>query len=161
MPRIRRQGRLLVALLALALVFAGLAVWLPDSLVRRIPVATGAVWTGALFYLDRRLRRGGGEVWWTSLRWGAVSCALLTVLLLLLDVRGRFGWPEAVVAVATLAAFVRWVWQTAVELGRAQRRKAEPPAEVLGLARRRERQSWARPPLMNGKRHAAPEKWDA
>lgn len=161
MHRIRRHGRLLVALLALVLVFAALALWLPDALVRRIPAATGAVWTGALFYLDRRLRRSGGEAWWTSLRWGAVSCGLLTVLLLLLDVRERFGWPEAVVAVATTAAFARWVWQTAVELGRARRRKVEPPAEVLGLARRQARRSWARPPRPLGKRHATPEKWDA
>lgn len=161
MLSIRRQGRILAALLTLAVLLVVLVRWLPDGLVRHIPVVTGAAWTGALLYLDVRLRRGGGEAWWTSLRWGVASCGLLTVLLLLLDVREHFGWPEAVVGVAALAALVRWVWRTAVELGQARRQRAEPPRQVLGL-RPRERQSWSGrvPPRTNGKRQRA-EKWDA
>ena len=125
-----------VALLgAAALAAAGAVALLPDSVIRWVPTAVGALWTGAMVWFARRLRHDP-LAGWRSVRSGAIACGLLTLLAFSAGLRQRLGTPELVLAVPAAIGLGVWARQTVREL-RLRRRLPPGPAEpVLRLGER-------------------------
>lgn len=131
-----RAGTIAAVVLAGAAVAAGLVYGLPEDWAAWIPAATGAAWTVGLAWLGRRLGRLEGGSPGRSLGWATLACGLLTVLLVLLQVRGRVGVPEIVVLGGVAVAFGCWVVESVRERRRASRDRQRLPGSDPGPWRR-------------------------
>jgi hypothetical protein len=146
------RGRYFLVWLLLVLAGAGAAVLLlyalPEPALRWAPIAVGALWTIGLLYYDRVIRRDPGRFGLIGAvaraagpRSAALVCGLLTLLLLQVTLRGKFGWPELITGVLSILFLLRWLVAT-LRMIRSSSRRSQ------GMRRKPER--WR--PLRPGRR---------
>jgi hypothetical protein len=121
---------------------------LPEPALRWAPIAVGSLWTIGLLYSDTVIRRDPGRFGLigevaraAGPRSAALVCGLLTLLLLQVSLRGKFGWPELLTGVLAILFLLRWLVAT-LRMIRTSSRRSQ------GMRRKPER--WR--PLRSGRR---------
>ncbi len=135
--------RYLLLVLAAAALAAAAVYLLPERVVRWMPAAIGAAWTGGLVWLTRRLRAEPGSWGVPGMRAGVVACGLLTALAASWAVRDGVALPEMTLLAAALVAF--GIWARAL-LREARRRRQHPPRPAGPVLRLQQREGRRTPP---------------